>query len=387
MKIALVRGAFLSPFELQLYTPLAKQDDFLVIGSNWQFYKPPIHFPGRIEQTHLSGSAVRLIHPQAPVVANRLYSWICGYSYALRRLKEIVGQIDILHAAESFFTMTYQSLLIKRQSGCRLVVTVSENIPHSGETHPLRRQRKRAVMREADLFIAITPTTRQMLMQEGVEEKRIAIIPNSISTEHFAPGPKHPDMLRRFKLDSSDLVVLFIGRFIPEKGIDEILTAIPGILKSLPGQAVKFCFVGEGPLEFKLRQAQRHWPEVIRLHPFAPYEEIPAIHRIADVFVMPSKPGHKINEQFGYVLAESMATGKAVVTTRCGSIPDVVGENGILIAPNDAAALCRAIVDLLASPEKRRRLGENAREHVRMHFDAERNAARLRSLYAQVLNS
>jgi len=268
---------------------------------------------------------------------------------------------------------------------CRLVVTVSENLPHSGETHPLRRFRKQAVLREADLFLAITETTRVMLLEEGVPEKRIAIIPNSIATDRFVPGPKDPALLARLRLTTDDFTVLFIGRFVREKGLDEILAAIPGILERHPNRSIRFCFLGEGPLDGRLRRALSRWPVIIRIHPFVPYSEIPSFHRLADIFIMPSKQGPKINEQFGFVLAESMATAKAVITTRCGSIPDVVGGAAVLIPPADAPALEKALGELIASAPDRLRLGEMAKERVQAHFDAKRNAGRLELLYQRLL--
>src|SRR4051812_14796543 len=101
MKIAYVRGAFLNPFELQLYEPLAQRHDFTAIGATWQFYPYPIDLPrGRIEKAHLWG----------PPWFNRALSWTVGSSYGLCGLNRLVGKTDILHPAESFFTMTYQCL-------------------------------------------------------------------------------------------------------------------------------------------------------------------------------------------------------------------------------------------------------------------------------------
>ncbi len=385
MNITLVRGAFLNPFEMQLYSPLRERHRVTAIGADWQFYPGRFEWPGTLQKPRLWGSALARFHKRAPVLWNRSLSWTMGRSYGLYELAHAIGRPDILHAAESFFTMTYQCLEVKRRLGCPLVVTVSENLPHSGETHPIRRARKRAVLKEADLFLAITETTRQMLLAEGVPAQRIAVIPNSISTEVFAPGPKDPELMSRLQLTSQDLVVLFVGRFVREKGVEEILSAIPGILRRYTSQPIRFCFVGEGPLEGRLRQAAALNPEVIRIHPFVPYGEISRFHRLADIFIMPSKPGPKINEQFGFVLAESMSTAKPVITTRCGSIPDVVGDAAVLIPSGDALALEGALGKLIESAPDRVRLGEKARERVQAHFDAQQNARRVESLYQRLL--
>src|SRR5262249_37560789 len=152
-------------------------------GADCQLYRYPFDFPG----VEIRRAPLWAGRSPSPTGINRWLSWTVGQSYGLRHLDELVGKTDVLHAAETFFTMTYQSFQIKRKTGCRLVVTVSENIPPSGDQHPIRKARKRAVIREADLFIAITPTTRAMLIEEGIDEKRIAIVPNSISTRQFEP--------------------------------------------------------------------------------------------------------------------------------------------------------------------------------------------------------
>src|SRR5882672_12664108 len=111
MKITLVRGAFLNPFEMQLYRPLAEKLDVMVVGANWQFYPHSLDWPlDKVRQARLWGSALASLNHQAPAVWNRALSWTMGRSYGLKGLSALIGQPDILHAAESFFTMTYQCL-------------------------------------------------------------------------------------------------------------------------------------------------------------------------------------------------------------------------------------------------------------------------------------
>src|SRR6185312_7478525 len=323
----------------------------------------------------------------SPIVFNRSLSWTTGRSYGLLGLESLVERPDILHSSETFFSMTFQSLLLKRRLGCKLVVTVNENLPHMGETHPLRRRRKHAVMREADLFIAITSNTRNMLVEEGIEPGRIEIVSSSIDLERFKPAPKDERLLSRLGLRKEDCVVLFVGRFVEEKGIREMLEAhriLRGKNSSLP---VRWCFVGAGPLLGLLQKARAAFPSDIVLHPFVPYEQIHSLHQIADIFTLPSKPAYKVAEQFGYVLAESMACQKAVVTTNVGSIPDVIGDVGVLVAPGDAAALAEEIQRFAQSPERRAAYGRKALERAQTLYDARKNAGQLEAIYDRLLKS
>ena len=389
MNITYVRGAFLNPFELQLYAPLASRHEVSAIGADWQFYSHPILFPQiRIRHPSLSGTFLASLNSSSPIFINRLLSWTTGSSYGLRHLKREILKADILHPAETFFTMTYQCLELKRRLGCKLVVTVSENLPHMGETHPRRRRRKEAVIREADAFIAITPTTQKMLIEEGVPPGKIRVIPNSIDTARFQPTARNAEWVARLGLKSDEQMVLFIGRFIEEKGIRDILQAIPVVRQAMHPKKVRFCFVGAGPLLPVLQTAQKTLGAGISIVPFVPYFQVHHLHNLADIFILPSKTSQKVAEQFGYVLAESMACGKPIITTSVGSIPDVVGDAAIVIPPGNPVQLAREIIGLLESPERCRvRYGRQALDReAQSIYSAERNSRKIEQLYEEVLS-
>ena len=290
---------------------------------------------------------------------------------------------QILHSAETHSTLTYECLQIRKKRGCKVVATIWENLPHMGETHPRRKSRKKEALRELDGFLAVTETSRRMLIEDGAPADRIEVIPMAVDLAHFKPGIKQPFWTVRWRLRPNEKVILFIGRWVEEKGIREMLAAIPAVLKNV-SDPVRFCFIGSGPLEPALQKAMKRYPKNVIVEPFISYEQLPSLHNMADIFVLPSKPAPKWEEQFGYVLAESMACGKAVITTRSGSIPDVVGNAACLIPPGDARRwpppLSRFLARTICA-----RSGEKAREHALQTFDAERNAASIEAFYRKVL--
>jgi glycosyltransferase involved in cell wall biosynthesis len=280
--------------------------------------------------------------------------------------------------------MTYECLEIRKRRRCKVVATVWENLPHMGETHPRRRARKRRALRELDGFLAVTETSRRMLLEEGAPADRIEVVPMAVDLAHFRPAPRDPCLSKDWGLAPDEKVILFVGRWVEEKGIHELLKAIPEVLSRV-SKPLRFCFVGAGPLEHDLRAAAGRYPGRLHLVPFAPYDQLPVLHNMADVFVLPSKPAPKWQEQFGYVLAESMACGKAIVATRSGSIPDVVGEATSLVSPGDSSALSAALIHLLTSDEDRRRLQDLALQRARSRFDAIRNARLIEAFYQRTL--
>jgi len=112
-----------------------------------------------------------------------------------------------------------------------------------------------------------------------------------------------------------------------------------------------------------------------------PHEELPAIYRSATVCVVPSR-----FEAFGYTCVEAMACGRPVIAARAGALAEVVadGEDGLLVAPEDPAALAAAIRALLLDAAERRRLGASARARVLSSFAAPTVAARMAAHYTEV---
>jgi glycosyltransferase involved in cell wall biosynthesis len=110
--------------------------------------------------------------------------------------------------------------------------------------------------------------------------------------------------------------------------------------------------------------------------------DVPTLLAGVDVAVMPS-----LNEALSNALLESMAAGAAVVATRVGGTPEALvdGENGLLVPPDDVAALSGAVTRLLDAPELAARLGRAARQSIADRFSVERMVETTESLYCDLL--
>jgi glycosyltransferase involved in cell wall biosynthesis len=102
-----------------------------------------------------------------------------------------------------------------------------------------------------------------------------------------------------------------------------------------------------------------------------------------DVFILPS-----LAEGLGRSLLEAMAAGRAVVASNVGGIPEAVedGKTGILVPPQDAQALAKAVAFLLDNPEQAREMGQAGRRRAEQLFDEKKMIDRICSLYEQLLN-
>jgi glycosyltransferase involved in cell wall biosynthesis len=267
---------------------------------------------------------------------------------------------------------------------------VWENIPFAQEERAGLAAVKQAVRQGADLFLAVTEQARRALLLEGVPEPRIRVIGAGVDTERFRPGPADVALSQRYGVQPGERVILFVGSLLWAKGVYDLVLAARSLLtdEGLRENALRFLFVGQGPeLEGLRRMAEKlSIEQSITFVGNIPYAEVPAVHRLADVFVLPSIPTPTWQEQFGMVLAEAMATGKAVVASHSGAIPEVVGDTGILAPPADSYALASAIKELLVDDSKREELGRKARQRVEQIYDRMLVAGRISQAYKELLN-
>jgi glycosyltransferase involved in cell wall biosynthesis len=151
------------------------------------------------------------------------------------------------------------------------------------------------------------------------------------------------------------LRVLFVGRLVPEKGIDTLAAAWPAVRAAVPGATLEV--VGDGPLRPLLRDVGPG----VELRGALPTDRVAARYGHAAVVVMPSR-----RDAFATVALEAMARGRAVVCTPVGELATRVrhGQEGLQVPVGDAPALASAVVGLLSRPAEAARLGAAAAARV-----------------------
>ena len=379
--VAFVRGAALNPFETQAFGAL-EGFDVRAIGespSNYEVDLVPV--PVTLLPPRANGRLVRAARrarlPLPPSFRD---------AGMLRGLSEAVGSADIVHAAETFIPFTDQCVDLTRKSGARLVVTCWENIPFLYDDEPEMTARKQRVRDAAALFIAVTDRARDVLVAEGVEPHRIRVVPAALDTNRFEPGHDRSFLKGLIDIPADAPIILFVGRMIREKGVTELVHALSRVdVGSSPAHLVT---VGSGPQTARVKVAAEALRVADRVHVLdgQSYADVPNVFRAADVVVIPSLSTPYWQEQFGYVLAEAMASGRPLVTTRTGSIPQVVGDAARLIDDYDIEALADAISEVLASPELAAELGRRGRARAVECYSAAAVAPQLAAAYSDVLS-
>jgi glycosyltransferase involved in cell wall biosynthesis len=388
MNIALVRGHHLSKEETVSYEPLRGEYNFHCFSTNSPWFNlEAIQFP----ITRLP-SMEGLFRFLPGMTGARLFSsmdnvlgtgqWMVGLERALRGF-------DIVHTSDYCHLFSWQAARARRTGSFKLVAIHYENIPFAREEKFAIRATKPEIYARVDRF-AMSERARAALLLEGVEPGRIDVIGNAIDTTVFRPRPESNDEWRlRLGLKLTDVVVLFIGRIHESKGVFELLSAAHRLIHdpAIDAARLRFVLAGRGKRldEVRARITRLGLQQYVRIVGSVPHAEIHHFHTIADVFTLPSIAVKHWQEQFGIVLIESMACAKAVVGTLSGSIPEVLGDAGILVQPNDHLSLAEGLKRLIVNPELRVTYGTRARQRVEEHFSTERIATKLRAAYRSVL--
>ncbi|MEN6546102.1 MAG: glycosyltransferase family 4 protein [Armatimonadia bacterium] len=318
-----------------------------------------------------------------PVFPRRPYTYSLyqrGLSRFLKRLQPDV----IYHLGEPSELNTAQVVHAARRQcpQARLVLFSFENVRHdwSGLPRCLRGMAQRYVLPRLDWVAACSNSARIVLETDGFPPERIRIVPQAVDDSAFAPQPD--PALRRTLCADDGFLIGYIGRLVPEKGVDVLLRA----LAELPSQCV-LAVVGtvreEEPLRAlaaELGVADRvRWLGWVDRWRLAPYEST------FDAIVLPSRGIPTWQEQFGAVLVEAMYCETAVVGSSSGAIPEVIGDTGLVFPEEDAVALAGCLRQLQDDAGLRRRLAVAGRERALREFSIPAYVQKLLALFDEAL--
>jgi len=375
-RVAVIRGISLNKWEMQNYEPITRHEvtAFCTYGNLFNTANIDIK---KVYLKSLEAVVKPPLHRYWTFLLRKL-----GYRYHMMGLGKLLATYDVAHTADTWYAFSFQAALVKKKYGNRLVVTQWENIPFALEDRPLIRHMKKVVRGNADLFMAVSHSSERALLTEGVPKEKVHVIPMGVDVERFHPMYKDRGLCSKLGLADDEIVFLFIGRLIEEKGILDLISAYGAIVHDFPSRT-RLMVVGEG----SLRERAKHLAHQLGIEKSVefigsqPYDEMPRLFSIADIFVLPSVPTRTWEEQYGMVLVEAMASGKALISTRTGAIPEVVGPAGMVVPPRQPNRLYEAMRELVISGQKREELGKIARSMAIERYDSRQVAGTLSCIY------
>jgi glycosyltransferase involved in cell wall biosynthesis len=173
-----------------------------------------------------------------------------------------------------------------------------------------------------------------------------------------------------------------VGRIVAERGIDLLLDALAEVYGDWRLQ-----IVGTGPAQEALEAQSQRLGLAARIAWLGgvPRQELAGLWSTADALVAPSRSTPTWIEPTGSLVLEAMARRVPAIVSRCGALPDVVGDAGMVIDEGDRAALTRALARLVEDPARARVLGAMARRRVLEHYGDGPVAERIVALWRQVI--
>jgi glycosyltransferase involved in cell wall biosynthesis len=251
------------------------------------------------------------------------------------------GRWDLIDLHEEPFGVAMAEVLaLSRLRGLRIPFVFSSAQNLDKRYPPPFRWFERWSLRRAAGAYTCNREAGVILRRKGLTGEWV-LLPLGVDVARFRPEESEPG-----RPPDGHLRVGFVGRLIPHKGVDVLLRAVA------TDERMTVDIFGTGPEADRLVALAgslgiRHRAS---FHGHVAEEAIPGIYRRFDVLAVPSVPMPGWVEQFGRVVVEAQASGVPVVSSDSGALPDVVGEEGLLVPAGEAAALHAALARLLDEP-------------------------------------
>jgi glycosyltransferase involved in cell wall biosynthesis len=349
----------------------------VVVPPEWQDERGSL----RLERVHTSGYDLRI----EPIAFNGHFH--LHYYPTLKGVMRDV-QPDVVHIDEEPYNLaTFRAMRSARRLGARTVVFTWQNLQR--RYPPPFGWMESYVLAHTDALLTGNAEGADVWRAKGYTGP-VEVIPQfgvdpDIYQRITRPSrPSKPSVLLRRSArrpSQSEMVIGYIGRLVPEKGIDLLLEAVA----QLQGPW-ELRILGSGPERDRLEKMAQ-WLGILPRVSFdlpIPSTQMPYYYSGLDVLVLPSRTRPNWKEQFGRVLIEAMACQVVVVGARCGAIPEVIGDAGLTFAEGDSADLRTQLQILLGDTHLRLDLAQMGRQRVLDQFTQSQIAARTVQIYQEL---
>jgi glycosyltransferase involved in cell wall biosynthesis len=236
------------------------------------------------------------------------------------------------------------------------------------------REIERMLARLADRVLCVCEAEARLARAVGPAE-RVRVVYNGVE-----PAGTGPVDRRVAELAADGPVVCALTLLRPGKGIETLIDALPAVLADHP--RARIAIGGDGPDLEALRSRARALGVAEAVRFLGQSRDPLGLLRGTQVFVHPSWA-----ESFPYVILEAMSLGLPIAASDVGGVGEALaaGESGALVAPRDARALARALIELLGDPARAARMGAAAKQRFEQRFTRARMIDGVVSVYEEAL--
>lgn len=251
----------------------------------------------------------------------------------------------------------------------------------------LTRQLETHAVRAADAVAVICEGLRSDLVARGIDSAKITVSPNGVDLDQFgAPVPRDPVLTAKLGLEGAD-VVGFIGSFYDYEGLDDLIAAMPRLVRARP--RAKLLLVGGGPMEQALRDQALASPftDHIVFVGRVPHDQVEHYYAQVDVLAYPRKAMRLTDLVTPLKPLEAMAQGRLVAASSVGGHRELIedGVTGTLFAPDDPAAIAQALAGMFADRDFWNERRIVARDFVERERNWSSNILRYEPVYQRLL--
>ena len=310
---------------------------------------------------------------------------------AQRELRESLERLrpDVVHASLTLSPLDFLLPDLCEQLGLPLVATFHPAFDAglrnlTAGTTQLMYQLYAPSLAHYDRVIVFSELQAELLNRLGVKENRLAVIPNGVDPQQWAPaGQEQPSVSQELaalqRQFGNERIFLYMGRIAPEKNVEALLKAWR--LVQLPG--CRLVVVGDGTMRQQLMQSYGEEDRVLWWGHEPDRLRRLALLQLAEVFILPS-----LVEGLSLALLEAMASGTACIATDAGADGEVLeGGAGIVISTQAVTTQLRTLLPLLRDqPVLSAELGRRARARVLERYSLSHNIDALEKLYGQLLH-
>jgi glycosyltransferase involved in cell wall biosynthesis len=332
-------------------------------GQRWEVTAAaPAKFKGdlrQIELEQLPGECCK-VEPVQARFSGRIHTMF--YGDRLRRL--LRESWDVVHCWEEPFILAGGQTAWLCPRSARLVFSTFQN---QDKHYPAPfNWIEQYAMRRAAGWIAFGRTVEETLTNRKPYAARSRrVIRLGVDTAHFRPDAPAGSAIRRQLgwTGPTPLVVGFLGRFVPEKGLELLMRTLDRL--PVPWRAL---LVGGGPLERKLRDWSKGHGDRVRVVTGVRHHEVPAYLNAMDVLCAPSQTTPQWREQLGRMLLEAFACGVPVLASDSGEIPYVVTNAGLIVGEKAEQDWVDELSNLLENESRREELQQRGLERAHSVF-------------------
>jgi glycosyltransferase involved in cell wall biosynthesis len=240
--------------------------------------------------------------------------------------------------------------------------------------------------KQSDYVFTITNALKEILVEQGVEEQKISVLPNAVELEKFNVLKKNKKIEKELGFENK-IVIGYIGSFVNYEGLDLLLEACSLLHKKI-GDVFRVLLVGGGAMMKSLRDMARFLQieDIITFTGRVNHDEVQDYYSLIDIAPLPRK-GYRVCEVVSPLKPfEAMGSGKVVITSSVKALAEIIDheKTGLIFEKDNSMDLAEKLESVILNPELRETLGANARNWVEENHSWEKISKRVLDIYHQI---